>query len=139
MSRVVSKTITLPFKLFPWQQDIIKGIFRYPHDIHIAKSKRQVGKSVTCEVLLLYYAINQIGSTSICISPTLNQSRKIFKEMVRAIQDLPVYKSSNGGVIQFLVSLCSMRRHLYQIVLFLNVCLSSMFGELQYYLPPLRS
>lgn len=96
---IQNKRIKTP-PLFPWQQDIIKGVLKFPHDIHIAKSKRQIGKSVTCEVLLLYYAINKMGSTSICISPTLNQSRKIFKEIVRAIQDLPVYKSSNATTLE---------------------------------------
>ena len=100
MSKVISKTIKLPFTLFPWQKDIISGILKYPHDIHIAKSKRQVGKSVTCEVLLLYFAINKAGSTSICISPTLNQSRKIYKEILKGIQNLPVYQSSNSTTLE---------------------------------------
>ena len=100
MSKVINKTIKLPFKLFPWQEDIIKGILKYPHDIHITKSKRQIGKSLTCEVLLLYYSINKAGSTSICISPTLNQSRKIYKEILKGIQNLPVYQSSNSTTLE---------------------------------------
>ena len=100
MSKVINKKIKLPFKLFPWQEDICRGIFQHPHDIHIAKSKRQVGKSVTCEVLLLYFAINKAGSTSICISPTLNQSRKIYKEILKGIQNLPVYQSSNSTILE---------------------------------------
>ena len=100
MSKVINKKIKLPFKLFPWQEDICRGIFQHPNDIHIAKSKRQVGKSVTCEVLLLYFAINKAGSTSICISPTLNQSRKIYKEILKGIQNLPVYQSSNSTILE---------------------------------------
>lgn len=100
MSKIINKTIKLPFTLFPWQQDIIKGVLKYPHDIHIAKSKRQVGKSVTCEVLLLYYSINKMGSTSICVSPTLNQSRKIYKEILKGIQNLPIYQSSNSTILE---------------------------------------
>lgn len=100
MSKVISKTIKIPFTLFPWQKDIINGILKYPRDIHIAKSKRQVGKSVTCEVLLLYFAINKMMSTSICISPTLNQSRKIYKEILKGIQNLPVYQSSNSTILE---------------------------------------
>lgn len=100
MSKIINKTIKLPFSLFPWQQDIIKGVFKFPHDIHISKSKRQVGKSVTCEVLLLYYSINKMGSTSICISPTLNQSRKIYKEILKGIQNLPIYQSSNSTILE---------------------------------------
>ena len=100
MSRVINKTIKLPFTLFPWQKDIISGILKYPNDIHITKSKRQIGKSLTCEVLLLYFAINKAGSTSICISPTLNQSRKIYKEILKGIQNLPVYQSSNSTILE---------------------------------------
>lgn len=96
---IQSKTIKTP-PLFPWQKSILGGILKFPHDIHIVKSKRQVGKSVTCEVLLLYYAINKMGSTSICISPTLNQSRKIFKDIVKTIQNLPIYKSSNATTLE---------------------------------------
>lgn len=96
---IQNKTIKTP-PLFPWQKSIIGGVLKSPHDIHIVKSKRQVGKSVTCEVLLLYYSINKMGSTSICISPTLNQSRKIFKDIVRTIQNLPIYKSSNATTLE---------------------------------------
>ena len=96
---IQSKTIKIP-PLFPWQKSILGGILKFPHDIHIVKSKRQVGKSVTCEVLLLYYSINKMGSTSICISPTLNQSRKIFKDIVKTIQNLPIYKSSNATTLE---------------------------------------
>ena len=96
---IQSKTIKIP-PLFPWQKSILGGVLKFPHDIHIVKSKRQVGKSVTCEVLLLYYAINKMNSTSICISPTLNQSRKIFKDIVKTIQNLPIYKSSNATTLE---------------------------------------
>lgn len=96
---IQNKTIKTP-PLFPWQKSILGGILKFPHDIHIVKSKRQVGKSVTCEVLLLYYAINKMNSTSICISPTLNQSRKIFKDIVKTIQNLPIYKSSNATTLE---------------------------------------
>ena len=96
---IQSKTIKIP-PLFPWQKSILGGVLKFPHDIHIVKSKRQVGKSVTCEVLLLYYAVNKMNSTSICISPTLNQSRKIFKDIVKTIQNLPIYKSSNATTLE---------------------------------------
>lgn len=98
--KIQKKTIKLPFSLFAWQTDIIKGILAHPHDIHIAKSKRQIGKSVTVEVLLLYYAINKINSCSIAISPTLTQSRKIYKEIVKGIQNSPIYESSNSTVLE---------------------------------------
>ena len=87
-------------KLFPWQYDVVRGIMEYPNDIHIMKSKRQIGKSILVENLLLYYAINKRNSTSICISPTLNQSRKIYKEIRKAVVNLPIYESSNSTTLE---------------------------------------
>lgn len=87
-------------KLFPWQSDVVKGILTYPHDIHVCKSKRQIGKSILVENILLYYAINKANSTSICISPTLNQSRKLYKEIRKAIVTLPIYESSNSTTLE---------------------------------------
>ena len=87
-------------KLFPWQSDVVKGILKYPHDIHIMKSRRQIGKSILVENLLLYFAINKRNSTSICISPTLNQSRKIYKEIRKAVINLPIYEASNSTTLE---------------------------------------
>lgn len=86
--------------LFPWQSDVVKGILSYPNDIHVMKSKRQIGKSILIENLLLYYAVNKKNSTSICISPTLNQSRKIYKEIRKGIINLPIYESSNSTTLE---------------------------------------
>ena len=100
MSKVINKTIKLPFTLFPWQKDIINGILKYPHDIHIAKSKRQTGKSITIETVLMFFAINKTNSCNIAISPTLNQGRKMFKEIKKAVSVLPVYESSNASTLE---------------------------------------
>ena len=100
MSRVINKTIKLGYTLFPWQKDIINGILKYPHDIHIAKSKRQTGKSITIETVLMLFAINKTNSCNIAISPTLNQGRKMFKEIKKAVSVLPVYESSNASTLE---------------------------------------
>ena len=100
MSRVINKTIKLGYTLFPWQNDIINGILKYPHDIHIAKSKRQTGKSITIETVLMFFAINKTNSCNIAISPTLNQGRKMFKEIKKAVSVLPVYESSNASTLE---------------------------------------
>ena len=100
MSRVINKKIKLGYTLFPWQNDIINGILKYPHDIHIAKSKRQTGKSITIETVLMFFAINKTNSCNIAISPTLNQGRKMFKEIKKAVSGLPVYESSNASTLE---------------------------------------
>ena len=95
-----NKRIRLGYNLFPWQKDIITGIIDKPHDIHVVRSKRQTGKSVTIETVLMLFAINKMNSCSIAISPTLNQSRKLFKEIKRAVQDIPVYQGSNASTLE---------------------------------------
>ena len=100
MSRVINKKIKLGYTLFPWQNDIINGILKYPHDIHIAKSKRQTGKSITIETVLMFFAINKTNSCNIAISPTLNQGRKMFKEIKKAVSVLPIYESSNASTLE---------------------------------------
>lgn len=95
-----AKRIIKTPELFPWQADVVKGIFAHPSDIHVFKSKRQIGKSVLVEMLLLHFAVNKPSSVSICISPTLNQSRKIYKEIRKSIINLPIYEASNSTTLE---------------------------------------
>lgn len=98
MAKNKIKIKTIP--LLQWQKDVVTGLLANPSDIHTVKSKRQIGKSVLVENILLYYAINKAGTTSICISPTLNQSRKIYKEIRKAIVNLPIYEASNSTTLE---------------------------------------
>ena len=96
LNRVNIKTA----KLFEWQEAVVRTIFDNPHDIVVFSSKRQIGKSVAVEQLLLHYAINKRLSTSMVVSPTLNQSRKIYKELRNAIVKLPIYDNSNSQTLE---------------------------------------
>ena len=100
MSKVVNKKIKLGYSLFQWQKDIISGILKHPHDIHVVKSRRQTGKSITIETVLMFFSINKAGSCNIVISPTLGQGRKMFKEIKNALQNLPLFKSANGTTLE---------------------------------------
>lgn len=100
MSRIINKQIKLGYTLFPWQKDILSGILKYPHDIHTIKSKRQTGKSITIETILMYFAINKSGSCNIAISPTLGQGRKMFKEVKRALQSTPIFENANSTTLE---------------------------------------
>ena len=45
--------------LFPHQKYVIDGLLAYPKDtIHTVLAKRQIGKSIMLEQILLYYAFN---------------------------------------------------------------------------------
>lgn len=60
------------------------------------KSRRQCGKSIMVENELLRWAINYAGSTNACLSPTLKQSKKMFKEIVDAVTESKIIASSNA-------------------------------------------
>lgn len=89
--------------LFPWQADVHKGLLKYgvgSGHIHIVKSKRQVGKSLLIIGELLYFAINNHKTVNGCISPTLNQSRKIYKDILNAIEKSGVVKKKNDSLLE---------------------------------------
>ena len=89
--------------LFPWQADVHKGLLKYgvgSGHIHIVKSKRQVGKSLLIIGELLYFAINNPKTVNGCISPTLNQSRKIYKDILNAIEKSGVVKKKNDSLLE---------------------------------------
>lgn len=83
-------------KLFDWQRDTINGVLSHPKgSIHVVKAKRQCGKSITVEMILLHYAINKRNTVSFCISPTLKQASKIMGELYKAIKDTPAFAGVN--------------------------------------------
>lgn len=76
--------------LFKWQKDVIATLYQHWRDyIHVVKSKRQCGKSLLLEIILLKTAIERKSSTSILLSPTLEQARKIFKELKNILLNIP--------------------------------------------------
>lgn len=85
-------------KLFPWQMDVITTLFANWNDtIHTIKSKRQVGKSVMLENILLKTAIEKKNTDSFVLSPTNAQAEKIFGELLNAIKRTPVYRNHNAS------------------------------------------
>lgn len=83
-------------KLFKWQSDVIDTLFSNWNDtIHTIKSKRQVGKSIMLENILLKTAIEKKSTDSFVVSPTNAQADKIFMELYNAIKRTPVYRTHN--------------------------------------------
>lgn len=94
----------------------IKGLTLYPHQkpvfndlvsdgfcsemTYVIKSQRQVGKSILLSQLLLYAAINHSNSTSILISITLAQTRKIFNELLKGIRDTGIVEKANESLLE---------------------------------------
>ena len=68
--------------------------------IFVVKAKRQVGKTTMAENALLEMAINHAGTLSLLIEPTLDQARRVYKELVKAIEDTPALKRKNDSLLE---------------------------------------
>jgi hypothetical protein len=89
--------------LFPWQLSVHKGLLRYginSNHIHVVKSKRQVGKSLLIQGELLYFSLNYAKTINCCISPTLNQARKIYKDILNGVERSGVIKKKNDSLLE---------------------------------------
>lgn len=85
-------------KLLPWQRDVAFSVFEhFKGTIHTVKSKRQVGKSVLLENILLKVAIENRSTDSFVVSPTTAQASKIYSELLKAIRNTPVYRAHNSS------------------------------------------
>ena len=88
--------VTSNLRLFPWQLQVVNELKTHWRGCtHVVKSKRQVGKSVMLESILIQTAINKPKSCSICLEPTLEQARKVFNEVKRVIQPTKLYGKHN--------------------------------------------
>lgn len=95
------RTLKSNFRPFPWQSAVIKGVFEnWKGSIHIVKSKRQCGKSIMLENIVLKTAVEKPNSISFILSPTFNQSRKIYKELTKAIQDTFIFEGKNNSILE---------------------------------------
>lgn len=68
--------------------------------MYVVKSKRQVGKTTMAENILLECAINHKNTLSALIEPTLDQCRRVYKEMVRAIEETPILLRKNDSLLE---------------------------------------
>lgn len=97
------KKVIQGLKLFPWQKDVVQDVIQDGPDaenIYVVLSRRQLGKSLMLEQLLLHSAINYQKSISICISITLNQCRKIYRELYNGIRDMNIISRSNEQTME---------------------------------------
>ena len=89
-------TVKSNLKLYPWQRQVVDTLDTHRKGyIHVVKSKRQCGKSIMLESILIQTAINKAGSTSICLSPTLEQARKVFREVKNVLKPTKIYSRHN--------------------------------------------
>ena len=79
--------------------DAMKDAF-HSGRIFVVKSKRQVGKTTMAENILLKVAIEHNRTLSCLVEPTLDQARRVYKEMVKAIEETPIVRRKNDSLLE---------------------------------------
>lgn len=105
--------LVLP-KLEIWQQEVFDDMKEQftSSKIFVVKSKRQVGKSILAIVELLYYSTYKFKRTSVVVEPTLNQSRRVFKQFVDLLDGTGAILSCNETLLQ--IKLCNSSEILFK-------------------------
>ena len=87
----------------PWQkvvhQAISKGGIRN-ENTYVVKSPRQIGKTMIVEQELIRHAINYPFSVSICLSLTIPNCRKIYKDIVNGCRESGIIEKCNDSLLQ---------------------------------------
>lgn len=88
--------ITSNLKLYEWQLQVLRELrTHWKGYFHVVKAKRQVGKSVLIETLLLKTAIENPNTDSFLLTTTLDQARKLFNEIKDVVINTPIYRKHN--------------------------------------------
>lgn len=93
--------IVLPH-LEDWQMDVYNAVMdRKEQDfpVYVVKARRQVGKSILAEILLLTFSLKQKKRTSCIVEPTLNQSRRVYKQIMTMLEGSTIIKSANASLL----------------------------------------
>ena len=87
------------FTPFSYQRDVIKEVCdcRGTGKTVTVKSRRQAGKSLLAENVLLYYAINYSKSKNALVSPTYNQAKKVYTDILKAIEPTGIVRRRNAS------------------------------------------
>lgn len=90
--------VKLP-KLEVWQSDLLNYFIKNPKGKWVVvKAGRQRAKSFTAKILLIYASLKQENSVSICVSPVLLQSRKMYEDINKMARDL--ITKANGSTLE---------------------------------------
>lgn len=89
------------FTPFPWQKAVIDAVCapEAKGRTVVVKSHRQAGKSQTLEGILLWFALNRAGTVSAAVSPTLDQSRKLYNDILKAVDGTGVLSKKNETLL----------------------------------------
>lgn len=83
-----------------WQQEVFDVVKDAQNSgkRFIIKAKRQVGKSILCIVLLIYYSLNKKG-ISLLIEPTQAQCRRVYKQIVDCLEGSDLIVQANATLL----------------------------------------
>ena len=79
----------------PIQRKILSGILESKAKYHIINTGRQIGKTITLENLMLYWAINNAPVKILFVAPVYSQTTRVHKEMMLAISGSGLVKQNN--------------------------------------------
>ena len=96
----MEKTIQL-FKPHSGQRKIIEGFADSDHKFGIASIRRQWGKSILAENILVYWLINNNNTKGGWVSPIYSQSKKVYKEIVKACEAIITSHNGSDLIINF--------------------------------------
>lgn len=66
---------------------------------YVVKSKRQCGKSFIASLILIYFSLNKRNTVSMLIEPTLNQSRRMFKDITKMLEGSNIITNANQSLL----------------------------------------
>lgn len=82
--------------MYKWQQDVFLGLKNnWKDSIHVIKSRRQCGKSILAEFIMLYSSLSNSNSRCYIIEPTFNQADKVMADLKKMIIGKPFVKKFN--------------------------------------------
>lgn len=91
-------TVELPH-LEDYQRFLLDTYIAHQRDTIITVSaRRQIGKSIGVEVLLIWASLNNRG-LSMYVAPTREQSRKCYNDIIRILQDTSLIKKKNDALL----------------------------------------
>lgn len=81
----------------PYQRAVHNGLkVHWEGSVHVVKAVRQCGKSMMCENIIIDCSLSHARQTSIWVSPTIKQSKRIFKSIVKNLRGSGLLLSHNG-------------------------------------------
>lgn len=81
------------------QQKLIDSFYDNDIETVVALCNRQSGKSIGCEILIILALFLKEGSFSMWVSPTLKQSRKVFRDLIKFLPQKMVKISNASDLI----------------------------------------